>query len=161
MEVRGSLFPAHPARATCPPLTSRQSYHPGGRAQALDLVNLQERSQPEPERSHGCVSCRGGALSAGSPPGTGLGPQLLPTLCASHCTTRQTEPTQDPRSCPDAEHVGLAVGQAPGWPSLWVCGGLASPPRPGEQSLCRLLLGKFRYFWKPHMKAGLEKLGRR
>lgn len=52
MEVRGSLFPAHPARATRPPLISRQSYPPGGRAQALDLVNLRERSQPEPERSH-------------------------------------------------------------------------------------------------------------
>lgn len=43
-----------------PPLLSRQSYPPGGRAQALDLVNLRERSQPEPERSHAASAAEEG-----------------------------------------------------------------------------------------------------
>lgn len=70
--VRGWQFPAHPASAACPLLISRQSCPLGGRAQALDLVNLLVQMKAEPEHSHAAPAPGEGPQAAGSPPGLGL-----------------------------------------------------------------------------------------
>ena len=83
--------------AACPPLMNRQSRPPGGRGQALPLVNLRGHSQPESQSSQ--------APMAGSPRGPGLGSRLLlrPGIC--HRGARHKEPTQDPRNRLAAENL--------------------------------------------------------
>ena len=95
--------------AACPPLMNRQSRPPGGRGQALPLVNLRGHSQPESQSSQ--------APMAGSPRGPGLGSRLLlrPGIC--HRGARHKEPTQDPRNRLAAELMRclLGSGLVPPW----------------------------------------------
>lgn len=102
------------------------------------------------------ASHQGGAPSAGSPPVTGLGASSpLHSVC-SHCTSRQTKPTRDPRDGPATKHAGLSAGLLLAGPP-WECGDWL-PAHPGRESGASA--GCASRNFQGHMKAEVVKLGK-